>query len=406
MDRRFLRQLDWSLVTSTLALGLIGVLMVFSATSSPTDLRFDFATRQIIWLTLGIVAAVVAVSLPLRAYDGLAPYLYGLALILLLLVLVAGTEVFGARRWLGVGSFRFQPSEFAKLATILMLARVLDQKKLDLHHPRTWMKPALVALIPMAMVLRQPDLSTSIAFGVILIALLYWAGLSFRVIILGLLPFANALVLLITNTVWAPAALVVGALAWTRPRVPALVLVLAVNTVVALGLPAAMDSLKPYQRGRIETFLNPGQDPYGAGYQIIQSQIAIGSGGPFGRGYLSGRQKSLQFLPQKHTDFIFSVVGEELGFWGTGLTLCLYLVVLLRGLWIANTVRNNFAGLVAFGITMLLFYHLMVNVLMTVGWAPVTGLPLPLLSYGGTAIVVTCIEIGLLANISLRRQEY
>jgi rod shape determining protein RodA len=173
-----------------------------------------------------------------------------------------------------------------------------------------------------------------------------------------------------------------------------------------VGLPHALESLKPYQRGRIETFLNPGRDPYGAGYQIIQSRIAIGSGGPFGRGYLGGKQKSLQFLPQKHTDFIFSVVGEELGFWGTTLTLSLFLVVLLRGLWIARAARNHYAGLLAFGITMLLFYHLMVNVLMTVGWAPVTGLPLPLVSYGGTALVVTCIEIGLLANISLRRQEY
>jgi rod shape determining protein RodA len=406
MDRRLLRQFDWTLVIAALALAVIGSAMVLSATSAPGDLRFDYATRQLIWLFLGVLAAVAAASLPLRAYDGLAPYLYGLAIILLLLVLVAGTEVFGARRWLGVGAIRFQPSELAKLATLLMLARVLDDKQLDLRRPRSWIKPIVVAAVPMLLVLRQPDLSTSMAFLVLLTATLYWAGLSFRLLMLGALPFANALLLLVTGSLWWSAGLVALLLAWARPRAPVLVAVLAINGAVAVGLPHALESLKPYQRGRIETFLNPGRDPYGAGYQIIQSRIAIGSGGPFGRGYLGGRQKSLQFLPQKHTDFIFSVVGEELGFWGTALTLSLFLVVILRGLWIARAARSHFAGLLAFGISMLLFYHVMVNVLMTVGWAPVTGLPLPLLSYGGTALVVTCIEIGLLANISLRRQEY
>jgi rod shape determining protein RodA len=406
MDRRFLRQLDWPLVIASLTLAGLGVVMVFSATSSPGNLNFDFATRQLLWLVLGLLAAVAAASLPLRAYDGLAPYLYGLSLILLLLVLFAGTEVFGAKRWLGIGPLRFQPSELAKLSTILLLARVLDEKQLDLRRPHNWLKPALVAAIPFALVFRQPDLSTGISFGVILVSLLYWAGLPFPILVLALLPAVNALLLLITGSLWASAALVAGLLLWIRPRMAVMILVVGVNAGVAVGLPQVLDSLRPYQRGRIETFLNPGLDPYGAGYQIIQSRIAIGSGGPFGRGYLNGRQKSLQFLPQKHTDFIFSVVGEELGFWGTGLALSLYLVILLRGLWIARTVRNRFASLLAFGITMLLFYQVMVNVLMTVGWAPVTGLPLPLLSYGGTALVVTCIQIGLLANISLRRQEY
>ena len=406
MDRRFLRQLDWPLVVAALGLAVLGVLMVFSATSAPGDLRFDFAARQAVWLGIGILAAVIAASLPMRAYDGLAPYLYGFSLVLLLLVLVAGTEVFGAKRWLGIGPVRFQPSELAKLATLLMLARVLDEKQLDFRRARNWIKPALIVLLPIALIIQQPDLSTSISFFVIFVALIYWAGLPFHVLLLGLLPFVNAIVLLVTGSFWAVAAIVGGAIAWTRPRTAVLVLVLAVNGAVAVGLPFALDSLKPYQRGRIETFLNPGRDPYGAGYQIIQSRIAIGSGGATGRGYLGGRQKSLQFLPQKHTDFIFSVVGEELGFWGTGLTLSLFLLLLIRGLVIARAARNHYAGLVAFGITVLLFYHIMVNVLMTVGWAPVTGLPLPLLSYGGTALVVTCIEIGLLANISLRRQEY
>jgi rod shape determining protein RodA len=227
-----------------------------------------------------------------------------------------------------------------------------------------------------------------------------------RGLLLAMTPALNAGLFLVTRGPWAFAAVFAGLLALTRPRLPVLVMLLLVNGAIAVGMPALWSSMEPYQRGRIETFLNPGHDPYGAGYQIIQSRIAIGSGGPFGLGYMQGTQKGLEFLPMKHTDFIFSVVGEELGFWGAALILGLYLTLLMRGLWLARVARNRFAGLVAIGVTSVLWYHVMVNVLMTVGWAPVTGLPLPLLSYGGTSFVVTCVEIGLLLNVAVRRQEY
>ena len=173
-----------------------------------------------------------------------------------------------------------------------------------------------------------------------------------------------------------------------------------------IGLPHLWNGLEPYQRGRIETFLDPDEDPTGAGYQVIQSQIAIGSGGPIGRGYLHGTQKALSFLPMKHTDFIFSVLGEELGFWGTSLALLLFGVVCFRGLWIAQTARNAFGSLIAVGVVSVFFYHVLVNVLMTLGWAPVAGVPLPLLSYGGTSLVMNCLQIGILLNVGMRRQEY
>jgi rod shape determining protein RodA len=163
--------------------------------------------------------------------------------------------------------------------------------------------------------------------------------------------------------------------------------------------------LEPYQRQRIATFLNPNADPYGAGYQIIQSKIAIGSGGLTGKGYLKGSQKALSYLPMRHTDFIYSVVGEELGLIGSLTVVLLYVVIIVRGYRLAVTVRNGFASLMAVGIVTALFYHIMVNMLMTVGWAPVTGLPLPLLSYGGTALLVNGIQIGLLQNVALRRRE-
>jgi rod shape determining protein RodA len=345
-------------------------------------------------------------SIPMRAYDGLAPYLYGAAILCLGLVLVVGQEVYGAQRWLGAGALRFQPSELAKLATVLMLARVLDDKRLDLHRARSYVAPLAVALVPLALVLKEPDLGTSLTFGVVLVAMLFWAGMPSGTLLLALTPAANAALFLLTRGPWAFAAVFAGVLALTRPRLPVLLVLVALNGAIAVGMPALWSAMEPYQRGRIETFLNPGHDPYGAGYQIIQSRIAIGSGGALGRGYLQGTQKGLEFLPMKHTDFIFSVVGEELGFWGAALVLLLYLTLLWRGLWLARVAHGRFAGLVAVGVTAVLWYHVMVNVLMTVGWAPVTGLPLPLLSYGGTSFVVTCVEIGLLVNVSFRRQDY
>lgn len=406
LDRRFLRQIDWVLVGSTLLLGTLGVIMVYSATSAPGAPRFDYAIRQTIWLLLGAGAAWIVASVPTRVYDALAPYLYAVSIVTLVLVLVAGQEVYGAKRWLGIGTFRFQPSELGKLSTLLLLARILDDKRLDLRRPRAWFRPMAIALVPVALVLKEPDLGTALTYGVLLVAMLFWAGLPFRTLLLLLSPLANAALFMLTRAPWAFASLFVALLAFVRPRLSALVTLVAINLALAVAMPMVWSSLEPYQRGRIETFLNPGSDPYGSGYQIIQSRIAIGSGGPFGRGFLQGTQKGLQFLPMKHTDFIFSVVGEELGFWGAGLVLLLYLGLLLRGLWLARVTRNRFGSLVAIGVTSILWYHVMVNVLMTVGWAPVTGLPLPLVSYGGTSFVVTCVEIGLLINVSLRRQEY
>jgi rod shape determining protein RodA len=406
VERRRRRHFDWVLVGSALALGVIGVIMVYSATAVPGAPRHDYAVRQLVWLLLGAATVWIVASVPLRVYDGAAPYLYGIALVCLALVLVVGQEVYGARRWLGAGALRFQPSELAKLATLLVLARALDDKRLDLRRASALVKPAALALVPLVLVLREPDLGTSLAFGVLLVTMLFWAGLPGRTILLGLTPIGNTALFFLTRGPWAFAALFAALLAVTRPRLPGLVALLAINGALLFAMPALWSSLEPYQRGRIETFLNPGRDPYGAGYQIIQSRIAIGSGGALGRGFLEGTQKGLEFLPMKHTDFIFSVVGEETGFWGAAIVLSLYGTLLLRGLWLARVARSRFAGLVAVGVTAILWYHVMVNVLMTVGWAPVTGLPLPLISYGGTAFVITCAEIGLLLNVSLRRQEY
>jgi rod shape determining protein RodA len=235
--------------------------------------------------------------------------------------------------------------------------------------------------------------------------MLFWAGMPLRRLLLALSPVFNVALFFITKSLlWFP-PLLIAIIVFARPRWTTLLLVLALNGAVSYATPHLWNHLHDYQKRRIETFINPGHDPYGAGYQIIQSKIAIGSGGVVGKGYLKGTQKALAFLPMRHTDFIYSVVGEELGLLGALAVVLLYALLIRRGVRIAVGSRSTFASLVVVGLVTAIFYHIMVNLLMTIGWAPVTGLPLPLLSYGGTALIVNGIEIGLVQNVAMRRQE-
>jgi rod shape determining protein RodA len=396
--------IDVPLAMAALALVVLGLLVVYSATSVP-GAHHGLWTKQLMWAIVAVGAAWLAAAIPYRAYDALAYPLYLLSLLLLVLVLVMGTSAMGAKRWLDFGPIRFQPSEIAKLGTVLMLARRFDNPKLDLRKVRYWLPALLLTLIPFALVAKQPDLGTALSFPVVLVTLYYWAGMPLGNLLLGLSPVFNVALFFITGSLWWFAGLLAALLGIIRPRVATLVIVLVLNGAVAYALPHLWHHLADYQKRRIETFLDPSNDPYGSGYQIIQSKIAIGSGGVLGKGYLKGSQKALAFLPMRHTDFIYSVVGEELGLLGALTVVILYAVVIVRGFRLAVVARNSFASLMAAGIVSALFFHVMVNMLMTVGWAPVTGLPLPLLSYGGTALLVNGVQLGLLENVALRRQE-
>jgi rod shape determining protein RodA len=396
--------IDVPLALAALALIVLGLLVVYSATSVP-GAHHGLWTKQLMWAIVAVGAAWLAAAIPYRAYDALAYPLYLVSLLLLALVLVMGTSAMGAKRWLDFGPLRFQPSEIAKLGTILMLARRFDNPKLDLRKLQHWLPALLLTLVPFALVAKQPDLGTALSFPVVLVTLYYWAGMPLGNLLLGLSPVLNVALFFITGSLWWFAGLLAAMLGVIRPRVATLVVVLVLNGVVSYALPHLWHHLADYQKRRIETFLDPGNDPYGAGYQIIQSKIAIGSGGVLGKGYLKGSQKALAFLPMRHTDFIYSVVGEELGLIGALTVVILYAVVIVRGFRLAVVARNSFASLMAAGIVSGLFFHVMVNMLMTVGWAPVTGLPLPLLSYGGTALLVNGVQLGLLENVALRRQE-
>ncbi len=405
MTRLRLPHLDWPLALAVAGLVGIGLLTVYSATSSP-GAHQGLWMKQLLWCVLAFGAAWVVAAIHYRLYDSLAWPLYAVSLVLLVAVLLVGTAKMGAKRWLEIGPFQFQPSEIAKIATTFVLARFFDHARLDLNKVRWWLPPLVIAIVPFLLVAKEPDLGTALSFPVMLVAMYFWAGMPVGRLLLGLSPVFNVALFFVTGTIGWFVGLFAVLLAFARPKLGLLVGILAINTAVAVALPNLWNHLHDYQKRRIETFLNPDHDPYGAGYQIIQSKIAIGSGGVTGKGYLKGSQKALAFLPMRHTDFIYSVVGEEGGFLGAALVVLLYAVVIVRGYRLAAVARDGFAGLVAIGVVTALFFHVMVNMLMTVGWAPVTGVPLPFLSYGGTALVVNCVQIGLLQNVALRRREY
>ena len=397
--------LDWPSVLATLGLVAIGLLTVYSATSIP-GAHQGLWMRQLAWCGLAFTAATLVAAIHYRLYDSLSWPLYAVSLLLLIVVLAVGTSKLGAKRWIELGPLQFQPSEIAKLATTFVLARFFDHARLDLNKVRWWLPPLFIALVPFALVAKEPDLGTALSFPVMLVAMYFWSGMPPSRLLLGLSPVFNVALFFVTGTVWWFVGLFVALLAFARPKLSLLLVMLALNGVVAFELPHLWNHLHDYQKRRIETFINPDNDPTGAGYQIIQSKIAIGSGGVMGKGYLKGSQKALAFLPMRHTDFIFSVVGEELGFLGALTVVLLYGVVIVSGYRLAAVARDGFAGLMVIGVVTALFFTILVNMLMTVGWAPVTGVPLPFLSYGGTALVVNCLQIGLLQNVALRRREY
>jgi len=400
--------IDRQLLGVTLLLSLIGIAFVFSATSMPSAAaEHGLYLKQLIWLVVALGGGALAAAIPYRIYMGKSAWLlYILGLALLVLTLFIGHVGLGAQRWLGWGPFKFQPSELAKVATVILLANFLSERKLDLTQLRSLVRPCIAVGVPFLLVLKQPDLGTSITFLTILFTMLYWAGLPLLYLFLLISPVINVAASFYLPAWILFAAILSAVLYRSRLRLAPILFVVAVNLVVGIVTPQVWNHLKPYQRQRIATFLDPAADPYGAGYQIIQSKIAIGSGQAVGKGFLHGSQKALAFLPEQHTDFIFSVVGEETGFLGTGIVTLLYFLLIYRGIRIAHMARNRFAGLLAIGLTAIFLYHVLVNVCMTVGLAPVTGLPLPLLSYGGTSLLTSFLQVGLIQNIAMRWREY
>jgi rod shape determining protein RodA len=392
---------DPRLVAAALGLALFGIAMIYSAglTDMPSAVSAAWK-RQAAWLVIAMVAFAVASRVPLRWLEWVAPWIYGFALATLLAVLAIGSGP-GTSSWLKFGGFSFQPAELAKLATILMLARTLSGRaEPEPRLFRLW-RPLLITFVPFVLVLAQPDLGSAVIFGVILVSALFWAGIPLFTILMLVSPGVS-LLLGWSATVWGIWFILVILLLYVkRPYIPEAVAVGVGNLAGGALATPLWNSLAPYQQNRLLVFLNPGIDPRGAGWHLIQSQVAIGSGGWLGQGFGHGPQKRLSFLPAQHTDFVFSVVGEELGFIGVVLVLAAFTWLLLRMVRIATGAGSDFGSLVTFSLFGVWFAHLVINIGMTVGVMPVTGLPLPFVSYGGTFLMMTFVGVALAARTAL-----
>lgn len=404
MTPRSLRA-DWPLVALAVTLSLYGIAMVYSAGQTDVPSFVEGIWRsQLTWFALGVViaAAITRTSVRLLEWSALPVYL-GACLLLVALLFIgqgAGTAA-STKSWLAIGGVRIgQPSEIAKLAVVLMLARVLSA---DRTAPRSlfglW-KPALIVLVPWLLIMAQPDLGTGIVFVGLFFAMLFWSGVSWPLLVMAASP-AVSLILAFGPGVWGAWFLLLLALVvWHRPALIEASVVVAANVVAGVVAPLLWAKLNPYQQRRLLVFLDPSSDPRASGYHVIQSQVAIGSGGFTGKGFTAGSQKRLAFLPEQHTDFIFPVVGEELGFLGVSIALALFCVLLLRTVRIASRASSPFASLVAFGLTAAWFTHILVNIGMTVGLMPITGIPLPFFSYGGSFMLSCWMGVGMLLLIS------
>ena len=396
---------DRPLVALAMALSVFGIAMVYSAgqTDVPT-LVARLYKMQILWFVIGVSAAYAISRASVRFLDWVTVPAYAVSCALLLLLLFVGAGAGTAastKSWLAIGGVRLgQPSELAKIAVVLMLARILAERKEEPKSLVDLWQPALAVFVPWVLIMRQPDLGTGIVFIGIFFAMLFWSGASWQLLVLVASPVVS-LILAFSTGLWGAWFLVLIALVlWYRPYLVEGVAIVLANVVTGVVAPVLWDQLNPYQQKRLLVFLDPSTDPRASGYHVIQSQVAIGSGGWIGKGFTLGSQKRLAFLPAQHTDFIFPVVGEELGFIGVSIALALFLFLLLRSVRIAARSPDPFPSLVAFGLASAWFVHILVNVGMTLNLMPITGIPLPFFSYGGSFMLSCWLAVGILVRIS------
>jgi rod shape determining protein RodA len=425
-DLRRKRSLDFPFLLTALTLWVIGIFLVYSATyiheSGPLA---GIYKQQILWVVMALLIVVLVISIPARYLARSAYVLYGMSLIMLVLVIASssGLTAKGAERWIMIGGMKIQPSEFAKVGLLLALAKRLSEKPVSLYNLTTLIVPVILILVPFALVLKQPDMGTAMVFCVMALPMFYWSRLTLLDVFYVVSPLISLLLsaiplLLAFNTgeswgvfeavPWGLFFVVVIVLLYfTRAPLFIWIGVIIGNIMTATITTVVWSSvLRDYQKMRITSFMNPQADPFGAGYQVIQSKVAIGSGHIFGKGYLQGTQSRLSFLPEQHTDFIFSVLGEQFGLVGCSVVILLFSVLIVRGLLVIYSCRNRFINLVAVGCTAILGFHIFINIAMTLGMTPVTGLPLPFLSYGGSFTVTVAILVGLLLNARVSDQDF
>ena len=405
MFNYFKEYFDYRTLLPALLLLAIGLLSVYSAT-------FDARQQEIFYRQLGFAAAGIAVLLvlaflPFRLLQLLSLPAYGFSMLTLVSVLIVGHTVSGSTSWFNFGPLRFQPSELAKITTALALASYLSRSNVSLRNLGHLLVASGIVVLPVALILMQPDVGTAIVYVGMFFPVLYWAGATRFTLMAILAPGIVGGAALFGTTPFFIAVIAVGALlAVMRENRMAAAAVFSLSVLIGISVQAIYGNLKPYQQKRIATFLDPGADPLGAGYNSLQSKVAIGSGGLLGKGFLRGTQTQLNFIPEQWTDFIFCVPGEEFGFLGAMIVLLLFLFVLVRGITIASSVKNPYGSIVAIALTATLATHVLMNVGMALGLLPVIGVPLPFLSYGGSVLLASMAMIGILMNLHANRKEY
>ncbi len=391
------QEMDWLLFWVAIALTIFGGIAIRS-----TELHRGITEWWQHWLA-GLIGIGIALGLARWRYENLIQWcwiIYGIMNGVLLLVPLVGTEVNGAKSWLYIGTFGFQPSEFAKIVLIITLASALQE-----HGASSLgmvIKGLSITALSWVLIMLQPDLGTSLVFGAITLGMLYWANANPGWLLLLISPIASAILFGIFLPGWFAWIALMILIAWRTlpwPRYGALGAAVVNLVAGGLGKFAWEYVLKPYQRDRLALFLDPDKDPLGGGYHLIQSRIAIGAGQLFGRGLNQGTQTQLNFIPEQHTDFIFSAIGEELGFIGCIAILVAFWLVCLRLVIIAQNSKDNFGSLLAIGVLSMIVFQVVVNIGMTIGLAPVTGIPLPWLSYGRSSLLTNFIAIGIVESV-------
>ncbi len=362
MNRKLLKNIEYPVLIAIVLITILSFFVISSATHAKSpEGSFRIARMQIIWFGVGLVALFFMISIDYHSLAHWSNVIYAVNIFTLLLVIFKGQEGGGAQRWLDLGTFQLQPSEFAKLTIIITLARHLEKKK-SLDSPQDLLSVFMHIAFPMLLIVKQPDLGTSLVLLAITFGVTFIAGLSYK-------------------------------------------LVAGIVVIGILSLPVLWNFLVPYQKNRILIFFNPYLDPLGKGYHVIQSKIAIGSGKIFGKGLYQGTQNQLDFLPVKHTDFIFAVLGEELGLIGGIILLLLYFMLLYYSLRVALKARDLLGTYMVVGVISMWTFQILINIGMNVGIMPVTGIPLPFMSYGGSSFLMNMMAAGLVLNIGMRRQK-
>ncbi len=436
-NRDSIGKMDIVLIGAVILTVAFGVLMIYSAGFDPIDkLNSGLYKKQIFWFIIGLVFLILLSVVDYRQIGDYALYIYGFLIVILLITTFFGRPIRGTSAWLSFGYFSIQPSEFMKLGVVIVLAKYLELRDRDIKNFRELLVPSLLTFVPVIIILKQPDFGTAAIFIPLLFTMLFVGGadVSHLISIILIAVIAIVFPMILTYREWAgykSSNLLIDFFVNVDVlfTVSGILLAIAVaafvihffvpkaflrkiyipGSVISLGLLFSVviqNLFKVYQKKRILVFLNPDLDPHGSGYNIIQSKVAIGSGGLLGKGFINGTQSQLGFLPEKTSDFIFAVVAEEFGFFGSLVLLGLLGLIVFRGIQISLETTDKFGALLAVGITTIFFFHILINIGMVIGIMPVTGLPLCFVSYGGSNLFMAMMGIGILNNVSMNRSSY